>query len=108
VGERLLAPLHCIAVEIARSISSPHQLSTTMTKKTENQNKDLESALHDAHLYNDTVDSISWSGINVHLKDKATKAQKYLIQGLSGDVKAGTNFLHASVHCDSEVEAVLI
>jgi hypothetical protein len=48
-----------------------------------------QSVSHDAHLYNDSVDSISWSGINVHLPDKATKSQKYLVLGLSGDVKAG-------------------
>jgi hypothetical protein len=60
-----------------------------MAKEAEAQDQDLESALHDVHLCNDTVDSISWDNISVHLPDKATKSQKYLLRGLSGHVKAG-------------------
>ena len=69
-----------------------------MAEEAEAQDKDLEGGVQDAHLYNDIVDSISWSGINVHLQDKATKSQKYLIQGLSGDVKAGMDGLHRFQH----------
>jgi hypothetical protein len=57
-------------------------------------NHDLEGqpSIDDIHLYNDTVNTISWCSIHVHLPDKATQTQKDLLKDLSGNVKAGSDF----------------
>jgi hypothetical protein len=60
-----------------------------MGKIFETPNHALELALDNAQLYNDVVDSIAWNSINIHLHDEATKARKYLLQGINGHVNAG-------------------
>ena len=50
---------------------------------------DLESGSDDVHLYNDRIASISWESINVRLYDKSQKADKHLLQNISGDAQAG-------------------
>lgn len=60
-----------------------------MDEQYELQYHDVESAERDVHLYNGTVDSFSWESIGVHLYDKPKRTEKYLLQSIDGEVKAG-------------------
>lgn len=51
---------------------------------------DLEhNTLAGAHLRNETVYNISWSGVTVTVKDRETKKQKAIVDNVEGYVEAG-------------------
>lgn len=45
--------------------------------------------LADSHLYNTTVQNISWQGITVTVKDRETKQPKAIVDNVEGYVEAG-------------------
>lgn len=53
--------------------------------------RDLESApsLDDVHLFNGTVDTLFWDDVSVRLPASSKRSEKYLLQYVGGDVKAG-------------------
>lgn len=51
----------------------------TTTEKT-----DLESGSIDVHLYNDTIDTISWDKVSVMVENKKLRKDKYLIDSVDG------------------------
>lgn len=50
---------------------------------------DAESAAADTHLLNETVQELSWRGISVMVRDKATKNERKILDNVGGTVKAG-------------------
>lgn len=54
---------------------------------------DVESAYGDEHLRNHTVNSLSWSGISVSVHDKTSEREKFLLENIDGNVRAGLFYL---------------
>ena len=51
---------------------------------------DIErKAIDEAHVQNTTVQSYSWKGVTVTVKDRQTKQPKAILSGIDGSVKAG-------------------
>ena len=50
---------------------------------------DVETASHDIHLHNDTVDTLFWDNLSVKIHDKKSGKDKYILQYIDGDVQAG-------------------
>ena len=54
------------------------------------EEKDLElNAVHSAYLVNDLVQTFAWKGMNVTVKDRATKAPLSILTDANGLVEAG-------------------
>jgi len=51
---------------------------------------DMEKATTDAHLQNTVVHSFTWQGVTVTVKDRKTKQDKLILDGIDGMVHAGT------------------
>ena len=50
---------------------------------------DVETASHDIHLHNDTVETLFWDNLSVKIHDKKSGKDKYVLQYIDGDVQAG-------------------
>lgn len=61
---------------------------------------DVESTARDVHLYNSTVDSISWRSISVSVYDRSAKAQKPLLRSVDGEVRAGRSYERPRIDWD--------
>lgn len=48
-----------------------------------------QKAVDEAHVQNTTVQSYSWKGVTVTVKDRQTKQPKAILSGIDGSVKAG-------------------
>ena len=59
------------------------------TKMVKSKYDDVETASHDIHLHNDTVDTLFWDNLSVKIRDKKTGTDKHILQYIDGDVQAG-------------------
>lgn len=61
----------------------------TMVFDKELRNDPEQGSMADAHLFNSTVKSLTWSGITVKVKDRETKKPRTIVENASGIVNAG-------------------
>lgn len=110
----LSLPLAILLQLLKRSSNptSPHflQLTPTMgptqqtlTPDTERTRMDLidpEGAREDdAYLYNDSISSCTWNDLNVYVKDRTTKQDRKILDGVTGVARAGERGFGTQTTC---------
>ena len=73
-------------IKLAEMSKSP----SINTKMVRSKLDDVETASHDIHLHNDTVDTLFWDNLSVKVHDKKLGKDRYILQYIDGDVQAGT------------------
>ena len=54
---------------------------------------DVETASHDIHLHNDTIDTLFWDNLSVKIHDTKSGKDKYILQYIDGEVHAGMSIV---------------
>jgi hypothetical protein len=50
---------------------------------------DVEKTAGDAHLHNETINTLYWDKVSVKIQDKKLRREKLLLDGIDGTASAG-------------------
>ncbi len=80
-------------------------MTNMVSDKTKEVDVDVERALNDVHLHNDTIDSLYWDNVLVKVNDTKRHHHKHLLDSIDGSASAGQSKMIAD-HSPSHPRSV--